>query len=289
MEGILLNLDYLNVLDHLKAFSIDRIILSDFSNNWETEGTVTVELTEDHATVHNKSLEVSDIAENAYIYTVREPEETNQRKAFRLDDRENIQLHIYSDSAINAESLELILSDSSTLTTATLTLELPELQANTVNIVELPITQKTKLSNIKSVGIKALTTITATFNIALVNATSSKYIQTVEDIEQKINEGITYILSKLGPEYDTIPEEKELEGAIYLAAAGYAWMKQKENEHHQFDYGNRASTENYGVSLRKRAKMIVDSYLAGGDAESNSTSESTESYINTDLIGFSLL
>jgi hypothetical protein len=286
-----MKMDYLNVLDHLKAYSVDRIILSDFSKDWETEGTVTVELTESHTTVHTKSLEVSGMAEGAYIYTTRNPEETNDRKAFRLDDRENLLLHIYSDTDITAESLELILSDSTNLTTATITIDIPELESGTVNIVEVAIAKedKVKLSNITSVGIKALSNIAATFNIALINATSTKYIATVEDIDQKIKEGITYVLSKLGPGYTTLPDDDELEGAVYLAAASYAWMKQKENEQYQFDYGNQTTTKNYGVSLRNRAKMIVDSFLAGGDAESGTSSESAESYINTDLIGYSVL
>jgi hypothetical protein len=284
-------MDYLKVLDHLKAYSVDRIILSDFKRDWNTNGTVAVELTERHATVHTDSLEVSGMMEGAYIYTTRDFEETEERKAFRLDDRENILLHIYSDSDITEKSFELILSDSTNLTTAIVTMELPELEGGLVNIVELPIAKGdiVKLSNIKSIGIKALKTITATINLALINATSSKYIATVEDLEQKIKEGITYVLSKLGPEYTTVPDDDELEGAVYLAAASYAWMKQKENEQYQFDYGNQTTTKNYGVSLRTRAKMIVDSFLAGGDAESGTSSESAESYINTDLIGYSVL
>lgn len=282
--------DYLNVLDHLKAFSVDRIILSNFTEEWATTGTVTTELTTEYATVHTNSLRISGMEQDATIYTTRNQDGANYRKSFRLDDRENILLHIYSTESIAEESLELVLSDSQNLTTSIQSLQLPELEAGMFNIVELPINQKgrAKLSNITSVGLKALTNIPGRLNLALINATTSKYIATVEDIEQKIKEGITYVLSKLGPDYTTLPEDDELEGAVYLAAASYAWMKQKENEQYQFDYGNQTTTKNYGMSLRSRAEMIVDSFLAGGDAETDTNSKSTQ-YINTDLIGYSLL
>ena len=280
-------MNYLNVLDHLKAFSVDRIIISDFSEDWETTDTENIELTTDHATVNDNSLEITGMAKDSCVYTIREVEETDPKKVFRLDDRENILLHIYSDDDVTDESLSLILSDSSNLTTSIVTLELPALVADTVNIIELDIAKpdRVKLSNIKSVGIKALDIITATLNIALLNATSPKYIITVEELEQKISEGEDYILSKLGPNYSEIPDDSELQGAISLAAAGYAWMKQKENEQYQFDYGNQTTTQNYGVSLLRRAKMIVNSYLAGGDTEDSDSSDSDE--INTDLIGYS--
>ena len=229
------------------------------------------------------------MGKDSYVYTIRESE-TDQKRAFRLDDRENIQLHLYSDDTVSDESLILLLSDSQNLTTTIKSFEIPELTTG-MNVIELEIakTDRVKLSNITSVGIKALTAITATLNIALINATTPKYIATVEELEQKIKEGEDYILSKLGPDYSEIPDDVELQGAISLAAASYAWMKQKENEQYQFDYGNQTTTKNYGVSLRGRAKMIVDSFLAGGDAESSNSSESTPGSINTDLIGYSLL
>lgn len=282
-------MNYLNVLDHLKAFSVDRIIISDFSEEWETTDTENIETTTDHATVHDNSLEITGMAENSCVYTARVVEETDPKKVFRLDDRETVLLHLYSDANVSEESLSLILSDSANLTTSIVTLDIPALVADTVNIIEVEIAKadRVKLSNIKTVGIKALSTITATLNLALLNATSSKYIITVEELEQKMSEGEDYVLSKLGPDYTEIPDDKELEGAVSLASAGYAWMKQKENEQYQFDYGNQTTTQNYGVSLLRRAKMIVNSYLAGGDTEDSDSGGSNE--INTDLIGYSTI
>jgi len=280
-------MDYLKVLDHLKAFSVDRIITSDFSDEWETNGTVTVALSTDHTTVHDNSLLVTNIAKDAYVYVCREADEGVERKAFRLDDRENMQLHIYSDVVIAEATLELILSDSKNLTTPTLTLDVPAIPKDTVNIIniEIPEADRKSLSNIMTVGVKALSTVTGNFYIALCNATSTKYIVTVEDLEMKIGEGVDYVMSKLGASYTTLPDDRELEDAVHLAAAGYAWMKQKENEQYQFDYGNQTTTQNYGVSLLRRAKMIVNSYIAGGDAESGASTESSTSYINTSLVG----
>ena len=88
----------------------------------------------------------------------------SKREGFCVDKltKEPLTAVIYAE-----ESLVLILSDSNNLTSEVLVLDIPALDKDAVNIVELEISKedRLKLSNIKSVGIKALSTITATFNI----------------------------------------------------------------------------------------------------------------------------
>lgn len=272
-------MSYLDVLKHLKEFKVDRIILSDFTEDWNKQGTVTIAKSTEHNTVHTNTLQVGSMAQDDMIFTALET-------PLRLDDRETVQLHLYPTVEIPESSLELVLSDSVNLSTAIETLDLPALVAGSVNIVDVDILNPDVLSNIRSVGLKATANITGPLYLSAFNALTSKYIVTVEELEDKIKEGEGYVLSKLGPDYTTLPGDTKLQEAVYLAAAGYAWLKQKENEQFQFDYGNQTSTKNYGAKLLSEARVRVENYIAQGDVEDNDSGTGSEkSYINTALLG----
>ena len=263
---------YSDVLKHLKGVVIDRVILSDLSTAWESNGTVTVTVDTEYNTVHTNTMKLEDMAENDYVYC-------QQTNPLRLDDREYIRLYLYSTGTIAEDSLTIVLSDSQTLLTPTATLEVPAITAG-MNIIDVEITTPKDLSNIQSAGLKALTTVTPTIYISLFNATATEYLTTIEEIESKETDGTGFVTSKLDPGSDTVPDE--LTEAVYLAAAGLFWMKDKENEQFQNDYGGTTS-KNYGKYLLGRAETMVEEYLAGGDVE---TEDGTgPSPINTDIYG----
>lgn len=269
-------LEYLNVLGHLKEFKVDRIILSDFSEVWSKVGSLTTTLDPEFATVNSNALKLMGIKAKDYVYTTLE-------KAIRLDDRESVQLHIYSNETVQAETFEVILSDSKNLVTAIESLTLPELVADSMNIVEVAISDADRLSNIKSVGLKALADSTATLYLGSITATTDKFIVTVEELNDRIDiDGTNYVLSKLGSGYSAVPTD--LMDAVYMYAAGRAWLKQKENENNQNDYGLQGTTRNYGMKLLDLAKIRVEEYIAQGDVESgDGTTE--QRYINTNILG----
>lgn len=273
-------MSYLDVLQHLKEYVIDRKPLSDFSTVWGTNGsTVTVSLSTNNNTGYSNSIKVNTLGVGESIYTELE-------KALRLDDRSTIRLHITPNATIAKDDLALILSDTVNLSTAVETINLPELAANTINVVNLTITDPKSLSNIQSAGLKSLTDVSSVeFYVSLCDARATQFIATLEDMEDKIEEGETYVLSKLGPDYSSIPDDPKLDEAIHIAAAGYAWLKQKENEQYQYDYGLHGKTRNYGSKLLNRAKIIVEIYREGRDTEDGDTSGEAKSSINTDLLG----
>lgn len=261
---------YFNVLQHLKEYKIDRIPLSDFKETWETQGTAATTVSTTNNTVHTNSLKIESLADDNYIYTVFD-------EPLKLNDREYAVLHLYSDALISEGDLKLVLSDSKTLISETLTLELPALTANTMNICELTITedQASKLSAIQSVGLKATTDLsTATFYLARIDLTNTNYITSVEEVNDFITKGTNFVLSKIGE--TTLPENEGLQDAVYLAAASMLWMKQNENEVQNWDYGSRTYTRNYGKSLERRAKDLCDEYLLGQDVDVGESGNSSK-------------
>lgn len=270
-------MSYLDVLKHLKEFKVDRIVLSDFSEDWSKQGTVTISKATDHNTIHANSLQVESMVKDDIVYT-------SLTDPLRLDDRDLIQLHVYSTIDVPEASLNMVLSDSVNLATTQETVQLPKLIGGSVNVINMELVNPNLLSNIRSVGLKVLTNITGPLYLSAFNALTSEYITTVEDLEAKIKDGEGYVLSKLGPDYTTIPTDNNLQEAVYLAAAGYAWLKQKENEQFQFDYGNQTSTKNYGVKLLTESRIRVENYIAQGDVENDSNTGTEKSYINTALL-----
>lgn len=267
---------YLNVLNHLKEFKVDRIILDTFTTTWNETGSSTVTTDTLHHTTHNNSLKIEGISSGDAIYkTLTEP--------LRLDDREIIKLHLYTTKDITTEDVSFVLSDGDALEPALTNIDLGAVTKNTMNNIELtiPKADASKLSSVKSIGLIVNTTIAdATIYLSLCNATTANYIVSVEDLEEKVTEGETFVLSKLGNDYTTIPTDDSLSNAVYMAAAGYAWLKQKENEYHQHDYGLYGKTRNYGTRLLYDAETLVKQYLGG-----ISSDEGALEPINTDIIG----
>lgn len=272
-------MSYLNVLNYLKEFKVDRIILDTFTTAWNETGSSTATLTTDHTTTHTNSLKIEGISAGDVIYkTLTDP--------LRLDDRKTIKLHLYTTKDITEEDVSFVLSEGESLEPATSTIDFDAVTKNTMHSIELtiPDADKTKLSNIRSIGLIVNTTIADTIiYLGLCNAITTEYIVTVEDLEEKIEEGETFVLSKLGNDYSTIPVDDSLTSAVYMAAAGYAWLKQKENEHYQNDYGSIGKTRNYGTKLLYDAGNLVNQYLIGGSV--NEDGSGSIEPINTDVIG----
>lgn len=272
-------MSYLNVLNHLKEFKVDRIILDTFTTAWNKTGASTVSVETTHHTTHTNNLKIEGISSGDVIYkTLTDP--------LRLDDRKTIKLHLYTTKDITTEDISFVLSDGESLQPAITSIDLGAVTKNTMNNIELTIPEadKTKLSNVKSIGLIVNTSIAdATIYLSLCDATTTEYIVTVEDLEEKIDEGETFVLSKLGNDYSTIPVDDSLTSAVYMAAAGYAWLKQKENEHYQNDYGVIGKTRNYGTKLLYDAGNLVNQYLIGGSV--NEDGSGTVDPINTDCIG----
>lgn len=271
---------YLNVLEHLKKFTVDRIILDTFTTAWSKTGSSTVTIGTDHNTAHLNSLKIEGITANDIIYkTLTDP--------LNLKDRETIQLHLYSTTDIAKDGLTFILSDGSKLEPAAASINLDAVTKNTMHIINLTIPLPNLFTSVKSVGLKVNTTVAnTTIYLALCNATATNPITTVEELEEKIVEGENYVLNKLGPSYTTIPEDNALQEAVYFAAASYAWAKQKENEQYQFDYGYKESTRNYGIFLKNEAKIRVEQFINMGSVSESDDGDTIE-FINTDLIGSS--
>lgn len=267
---------YLNVLNHLKEFKVDRIILDTFTTTWNETGSSTVTTDTLHHTTHNNSLKIEGITKDDVIYqTLTEP--------LRLDDRETIKLHLYTTKDIAEKDISFVLSDGESLEPVLTSIDFDAVTKNTMHNLELTIPKADilKLSNVKSIGLIVNTSISsATIYLSLCNATTTDYIVTVEDLEEKVTEGETFVLSKLGNDYTTIPTDDTLSTATYMAAAGYAWLKQKENEYHQHDYGLYGKTRNYGTRLLYDAETLVKQYLGG-----ISSDEGALEPINTDIIG----
>lgn len=269
---------YLKVLQHLKKFKVDRIILDTFTTAWTETGTSTVTVGTDHATSHTNTLKIDGITAGDVIYkTLADP--------LNLSDRETIQLHLYSTKDIADDNISLILSDGVALEPAVATINLDAVTKNIMNIINLTIPTPGNLTNIRSVGLKVNTTIAnTTIYLGLCNATATNPIITVEELNEKIVEGQNYVLNKLGSDYTALPSDAIILEAVYFAAAAYAWAKQKENEQYQFDYGYRETTRNYGIFLKNEAKMRIEQYLMGGSVSESDDGESVEP-INTDIIG----
>lgn len=272
-------MSYLNVLNHLKEFKVDRIILDTFTTAWTETGSSTATLSTDHTTTHTNSLKIEGISAGDVIYkTLTDP--------LRLDDRKTIKLHLYTTKDISPEDISFVLSDGESLQPAITSIDLGAVTKNIMNNIELTIPEadKTKLSNIRSIGLIVNTSIAdATVYLSLCDATTTEYIVTVEDLEEKIKEGETFVLSKLGNDYSTIPADDSLTRAVYMAAAGYAWLKQKENEQYQNDYGVIGKTKNYGTKLLYDAGNLVNQYIIGGSV--NEDGSGTVDPINPDCIG----
>lgn len=269
---------YLKVLQHLKDFRVDRIILDEFTTAWSETGTSTVTVGTTNATINTNSLKIEAITEGDVIYKT-------PPSPLRLDDRETVQLHIQSTETVAEGDLSLIFSQGTTLSPELMSIDLPALTADTMELVELTIPTPKSLSRVGSVGLKVNTTITpaATLYLSAVQATTTKYITTVEDVEEFITKGENYVLSKL--DETTLPTSDSLQEAVYMAAAAKLWMRQKENEQGQWNYGDYNSTKNYGVKLLSDARVLIEQYLNSGSIDETGTGEGTREQLNTDLLG----
>jgi hypothetical protein len=282
---------YLDILQHLKSTVVDRHILSKFSNNWKMEGNVTCELSTEHVTINQNSLLIKTMAKDNYVYASLNDELTFPPKmdALRLDDRETIELHIYPTGTVADGDLQFILSESNDPAFATAALDITGLTANKLNLVKLPLvtgsgsTEDNKaklLSNIRSIGLLATNDIACDIYVGGILAKSGKYIVTVEELNSKESEGEEYVLSKIPDE--TIPTP--LLGAVSLAAAAFQWIKIRENERFQNDYGNQY-TKNHGTKLLARARALCNDYLAGSDTESDGTTSTGPTPIDGRMLG----
>lgn len=267
---------YLDVLDKLNKFTVDRMVLSDFNEAWNSDGSVDVTTTTANATVHSNAIKIDSMQADSVIYTSLE-------EVLDLFKQDNVQLHILTDTLISEGDLVLVLSDSAHLVPAVVKIDLPEIPADTpINIkLTVPESYQKLLSNVKSVGLKSNTDLSATtFYISKIDANSEKYTITKEKLESAEKSGQQFVLSKIGE--DTIPSK--LEDAVYLAAAGYVWMRKYDHEKDTWDFNNN-QTKNYGSRLLKEAETRCEEYIFGKDT--NTETSDIKEDINTDLIGSS--
>lgn len=256
-----------DIIGLLKDRTLDRIPLSDFSKNWSGDSGVTPALSTDHVTLNSKSLMVTGLGLNKKVYTSFDE--------LDLHNQDHITLHIFSSATLEEGDLVLVLSDSAIPEIVTTSLDIPAVTMNTLKGVSIEITNPLLLSSIRSVGVQATKDLSsATIYIAAVQTSSENYNTTIAEVVKFESEGELFVLGEIGlsvlpTESDGTPN-KQLQDAVYKAAAGQLWMKAWGQDAQFTDFNSNTYQKPYGVRLISDAKAICQKYLApSGDEESN--------------------
>lgn len=244
---------YREILKYLKDYVVDRVILTEFDpetleSEWKgytpTSNKVDV-------TTYDSAVQFSNVVSG-------KPLILQMLYVERLDDRSTLEIDVLSSTEIPIDGVEISLCEGLTINNPKLVLKNKEaIPANELKTVSFSINNSImdrveNLARIRSIGFNFNVNI-ETLIISKIDALSSEFTFTIEDIMEYYPKGIGYVLSGLGqPE---IPDNENLIECTFMATASYMWMKKE---------GSGSGKGNIALSLFKQVDKAIMEYLNGG-------------------------
>lgn len=233
------------------------------------------DINKEECTVHKKSLRFTDLDPDELIVI---PTIKNKYSDFDF-----FEMKIKSDTKLELEDISLIFSDSVKGEPPIFTLspyKTSNIEENTHSRITFQLNgdngdYSTDLSHIKTIAIQIKKAVNELFITDLVFK-KEKNNFTIEDMDLKWDEGVSWIKDKLGE--DDIPSE--LEYLIPKAAAFLIWRSEWSSEG-KFQEDDSKNYKNYSQELKSEILESINTFLEEPEEPSDGKSK-----INTNLIGW---
>lgn len=260
---------YRKVFKHLKDYSIDRIILTEFdpktlNREWRNG---TPYITTSRNSEFNQGVGFNNINTETPIFLELLYTEN-------LSDRNVLEVDIYSTEDIDVGKLNIGLYDAynenqhvnpkyNTPSPRLVISNSEKIEKFTYSTIKFIINdtitkKKHELYKIKALSFSidddTLETIEC-IEIGRVDAVNPEYTLTLEDVYEKYKLGVNYVLSGLGD--SQIPNNDSIIDAVYLASAYYCWLEKSGKE-------NAKEKNTYGTELLLLVDKAILQYRNGG-------------------------
>ena len=190
----------------------------------------------------------------------------------QLDAQGFIRLYVaYNGSPAAKGDMTVLLSNKADAAIPLDTAEVPAFTTSNIYL-DVAFSNFRNLGSVKSIGIKAGSSIINNLTIQEVEARNNEFSITQEKMAFWEQQGLQRILLKLN--LDALPNNKTLQSAVYMMGAGLCWMWKFSKDNTKMpDASDATATTPYGMKLQRDALKIVNEYMnKGTDVDSTERS-----------------